>query len=32
MTLSVLGYMIGRGSEETTKYNNFKFTKANNKW
>ena len=32
MTLSVLGYMIGRGSEETTKYNNFRFNKANNKW
>lgn len=32
MTLSVLGYMIGRNSEDVTSYNGFKFFKQNNQW
>lgn len=34
MTLSVLGYMIGSGFEDQTKfnYNDFKFTQINNRW
>ncbi len=34
MTLSVLGYMIGSGFEDQTKfnYNDFKFNQINNRW
>jgi hypothetical protein len=32
MSLSVLGYMIGKEGDVTTKYNNFKFSKSNNQW
>jgi len=32
MVLSVLGYMIGRNSEDTSAYNGFKFFKTNSQW
>ncbi|MCK4522245.1 MAG: hypothetical protein KAU20_06730 [Nanoarchaeota archaeon] len=32
MVFSVAGYMIGRGSSESTEYNGFKFTRKNNYW
>jgi len=32
MTLSVLGYMIGRNGEDVTTYKSFKFFKSNNMW
>jgi len=32
MTLSVLGYMIGRDAEEQSNYNDFKFFRSGNKY